>query len=129
MGSSTPGPDRRPAGDYCLGLYGARDYLVEHGVPQRIEDLSRYPLVYFIDSMRVHVRQGGAHQGLSKVTAVEGGPQGIPEQQVVEQILLTESAGMVTGASYAAGPRQSGTRRRAGAEPVLSSSVRNSAPG
>ncbi|RDH78628.1 LysR family transcriptional regulator [Mycolicibacterium moriokaense] len=38
-------------GDYCLGLYGARDYLTEHGWPQRVEDLARYPLVYFIDSM------------------------------------------------------------------------------
>ena len=38
-------------GDYCLGLYGARDYLVEHGTPTSIADLARYPLVYFIDSM------------------------------------------------------------------------------
>ncbi len=38
-------------GDYCLGLYGARDYLSEHGQPQSIADLERYPLVYFIDSM------------------------------------------------------------------------------
>ena len=38
-------------GDYCLGLYGARDYLAEHGTPTSIADLSRYPLVYFIDSM------------------------------------------------------------------------------
>jgi DNA-binding transcriptional LysR family regulator len=38
-------------GDYCLGLYGARDYLTEHGAPQSIKDLARYPLVYFIDSM------------------------------------------------------------------------------
>ncbi|WP_246011445.1 LysR family transcriptional regulator [Nocardia mexicana] len=40
-----------PLGDYCLGLYGARDYLIEHGIPQGIEELARYPLVYFIDSM------------------------------------------------------------------------------
>ena len=40
-----------PLGDYCLGLYGAREYLTEHGSPQSIEDLARYPLVYFIDSM------------------------------------------------------------------------------
>jgi DNA-binding transcriptional LysR family regulator len=38
-------------GDYFLGLYGAREYLAEHGFPQRIDDLARYPLVYFIDSM------------------------------------------------------------------------------
>jgi DNA-binding transcriptional LysR family regulator len=38
-------------GDYCLGLYGARDYLAEHGTPASIPDLARYPLVYFIDSM------------------------------------------------------------------------------
>jgi DNA-binding transcriptional LysR family regulator len=38
-------------GDYCLGLYGARDYLSEHGAPVGIDDLNRYPLVYFIDSM------------------------------------------------------------------------------
>ena len=38
-------------GDYCLGLYGSRAYLAEHGTPTRIDDLSRYPLVYFIDSM------------------------------------------------------------------------------
>lgn len=37
--------------DYCLGLYGSRDYLTEHGTPQRVDDLARYPLVYFIDSM------------------------------------------------------------------------------
>ena len=38
-------------GDYCLGLYGARDYLAEYGTPTSIADLARYPLVYFIDSM------------------------------------------------------------------------------
>ncbi|WP_156426530.1 LysR family transcriptional regulator [Mycobacterium sp. IS-3022] len=38
-------------GDYCLGLYGARGYLAEHGTPASIADLERYPLVYFIDSM------------------------------------------------------------------------------
>src|SRR3954451_461925 len=38
-------------GDYCLGLYGARSYLTEHGTPTSIADLARYPLVYFIDSM------------------------------------------------------------------------------
>lgn len=38
-------------GDYCLGLYGSRDYLAEHGTPDNVADLDRYPLVYFIDSM------------------------------------------------------------------------------
>jgi DNA-binding transcriptional LysR family regulator len=38
-------------GDYCLGLYGAREYLSEHGSPTSIDDLVHYPLVYFIDSM------------------------------------------------------------------------------
>ncbi|WP_109757025.1 LysR family transcriptional regulator [Mycolicibacterium fortuitum] len=38
-------------GDYCLGLYGARDYLAEHGTPEIVADLARFPLVYFIDSM------------------------------------------------------------------------------
>jgi DNA-binding transcriptional LysR family regulator len=37
--------------DYCLGLYGAREYLAEHGPPRDVDDLARYPLVYFIDSM------------------------------------------------------------------------------
>ncbi|WP_006243761.1 LysR family transcriptional regulator [Mycolicibacterium tusciae] len=38
-------------GNYCLGLYGARDYLDDNGTPTSIADLARYPLVYFIDSM------------------------------------------------------------------------------
>ncbi|ORA51388.1 LysR family transcriptional regulator [Mycolicibacterium chubuense] len=38
-------------GDYCLGLYGSRDYLAEHGSPANVADLQRFPLVYFIDSM------------------------------------------------------------------------------
>ncbi|WP_109771929.1 LysR family transcriptional regulator [Mycolicibacterium fortuitum] len=38
-------------GDCCLGLYGARDYLAEHGTPESVADLARFPLVYFIDSM------------------------------------------------------------------------------
>lgn len=37
--------------DYCLGLYGSRDYLRERGTPLDIDDLARHPLVYFIDSM------------------------------------------------------------------------------
>ncbi|MDV3128734.1 LysR family transcriptional regulator [Mycobacterium sp. 21AC1] len=40
-----------PLGDYCLGLYGSRDYLTEHGTPESVDDLVHYPLVYFIDSM------------------------------------------------------------------------------
>ena len=38
-------------GDYCLGLYGSRGYLAEHGPPADIADLAHFPLVYFIDSM------------------------------------------------------------------------------
>ncbi|BBY26151.1 LysR family transcriptional regulator [Mycolicibacterium sediminis] len=38
-------------GDYCLGLYGARDYLARHGTPASRADLAGHPLVYFIDSM------------------------------------------------------------------------------
>ncbi|MFI2230023.1 LysR family transcriptional regulator [Nocardia testacea] len=37
--------------DYRLALYGSRAYLREHGAPASIDDLGRYPLVYFIDSM------------------------------------------------------------------------------
>lgn len=37
--------------DYRLGLYGSREYLREYGAPAAIDDLARYPLVYFIDSM------------------------------------------------------------------------------
>ncbi|WP_174184970.1 LysR family transcriptional regulator [Nocardia barduliensis] len=37
--------------DYCLGLYGSRDYLRDHGTPATIDDLAEHPLVYFIDSM------------------------------------------------------------------------------
>lgn len=38
-------------GDYCLGLYGSRDYLADHGSPTNVADLHRFPLIYFIDSM------------------------------------------------------------------------------
>ncbi|MDY6995181.1 MAG: LysR family transcriptional regulator [Actinomycetota bacterium] len=38
-------------GDYCLGLYGSRPYLDQHGRPASVADLHRFPLVYFIDSM------------------------------------------------------------------------------
>jgi DNA-binding transcriptional LysR family regulator len=37
--------------DYCLGLYGARDYLREYGTPADVDDLAKHSLVYFIDSM------------------------------------------------------------------------------
>ena len=43
--------EEMPLGDYCLGLYGSRDYLAAHGVPQTLDDLRNYSLVYFIDSM------------------------------------------------------------------------------
>lgn len=38
-------------GEYCLGLYGSRGYLAEHGTPQGLDELTEHPLVYFIDSM------------------------------------------------------------------------------
>jgi DNA-binding transcriptional LysR family regulator len=38
-------------GDYCLGLYGSRDYLAHHGAPTAREQLAGRPLVYFVDSM------------------------------------------------------------------------------
>lgn len=38
-------------GDYCLGLYGSRGYLDDHGAPTNVADLQRFALVYFIDSM------------------------------------------------------------------------------
>ncbi|MEH3130577.1 MAG: LysR family transcriptional regulator [Mycolicibacterium neoaurum] len=38
-------------GDYCLGLYGSRRYLSEHGTPREVGELTGHPLVYFIDSM------------------------------------------------------------------------------
>ncbi|QIS15914.1 LysR family transcriptional regulator [Nocardia arthritidis] len=37
--------------DYCLGLYGSRDYLRECGIPQSIDELADRPLIYFIDTM------------------------------------------------------------------------------
>ncbi|WP_227997091.1 LysR family transcriptional regulator [Nocardia australiensis] len=37
--------------DYCLGLYGSRDYLREHRTPTDVDDLAGHSLVYFIDSM------------------------------------------------------------------------------
>ncbi len=41
----------RRLGDYCLGLYGARDYLAERGVPEDLDQLHHHPLVYFIENM------------------------------------------------------------------------------
>lgn len=38
-------------GDYCLGLYGSRQYLAEHGAPHALGDLADHPLVYFIEAM------------------------------------------------------------------------------
>jgi DNA-binding transcriptional LysR family regulator len=38
-------------GEYVLGMYASRDYLAEHGTPATIEELTRHPLVYFVDSM------------------------------------------------------------------------------
>lgn len=38
-------------GDYRLALYGATDYLAEHGRPGTVAALADHPLVYFVDSM------------------------------------------------------------------------------
>lgn len=38
-------------GEYVLGMYASRDYLAEHGTPASVEELTRHPLVYFVDSM------------------------------------------------------------------------------
>ncbi|MCM6776402.1 LysR family transcriptional regulator [Nocardia sp. CDC159] len=38
-------------GDYCLGLYGSRDYLAAHGIPSAVDELATHPLVYFVESM------------------------------------------------------------------------------
>ena len=38
-------------GDYCLGLYGSRGYLDQHGTPADVSGLADHPLVYFIESM------------------------------------------------------------------------------
>lgn len=37
--------------DYRLGLYAAKSLLERDGHPGAVEELSRYPLIYFIDSM------------------------------------------------------------------------------
>ena len=38
-------------GFYMLGMYASRDYLAERGTPVSVEELTRHPLVYFVDSM------------------------------------------------------------------------------
>lgn len=38
-------------GHYVLGMYASRAYLAEHGVPSTVEEVTRHPLVYFVDSM------------------------------------------------------------------------------
>lgn len=38
-------------GEYTLGMYASRRYLEEFGAPTGIAELSRHPLVYFVDSM------------------------------------------------------------------------------
>ena len=38
-------------GEYVLGMYASRDYLTERGAPTSAEELTRHPLVYFVDSM------------------------------------------------------------------------------
>ncbi|WP_454852974.1 LysR family transcriptional regulator [Promicromonospora soli] len=38
-------------GEYVLGMYGARDYLAQHGTPATVEEMSDHGLVYFVDSM------------------------------------------------------------------------------
>ncbi len=38
-------------GEYVLGMYASRDYLAEHGTPSTVQELTKHPLVYFVDSM------------------------------------------------------------------------------
>jgi DNA-binding transcriptional LysR family regulator len=38
-------------GDYVLGMYASREYLATHGTPTSVAELTRHPLVYFVDSM------------------------------------------------------------------------------
>lgn len=38
-------------GFYMLGMYASRDYLAERGTPDSVDELTRHPLVYFVDSM------------------------------------------------------------------------------
>ena len=41
----------RKLADYRLGLYASRVYLEREGAPEKIQDLSRRPLVWYIDEM------------------------------------------------------------------------------
>ncbi|WP_250545928.1 LysR family transcriptional regulator [Paenarthrobacter sp. DKR-5] len=38
-------------GDYALGMYASRSYLAEHGTPASVQEITRHPLVYFVESM------------------------------------------------------------------------------
>ncbi|MBC7723199.1 MAG: LysR family transcriptional regulator [Burkholderiaceae bacterium] len=38
-------------GFYTLGMYASRTYLSERGMPTTVAELTRHPLVYFVDSM------------------------------------------------------------------------------
>ncbi|HEY8699446.1 MAG TPA: LysR family transcriptional regulator [Arthrobacter sp.] len=38
-------------GEYMLGMYASRSYLAEYGTPVSVADLTKHPLVYFVDSM------------------------------------------------------------------------------
>lgn len=38
-------------GEYVLGMYASRRYLAEFGTPRSVAELTRHPLVYFVDSM------------------------------------------------------------------------------
>jgi DNA-binding transcriptional LysR family regulator len=38
-------------GSYVLGMYASSGYLAEHGTPTTVDELTRHPLVYFVDSM------------------------------------------------------------------------------
>lgn len=40
-----------PLGHYRLGMYASRAYLAEKGTPESVAELTRHPLVYFVDSM------------------------------------------------------------------------------
>lgn len=38
-------------GEYMLGMYASEEYVAEYGTPSTVEELTRHPLVYFVDSM------------------------------------------------------------------------------
>lgn len=57
--------------DYALGVYASRDLLAERGVPERLDDLTGAPLVYFIESMlQVDVLDEARHRIPEMVDAV-----------------------------------------------------------